>query len=291
MKKSMAVCTAAALLAAALAGCGAPSGAPSSGEANVPETGAVYSNLSGEASRAAVSAALLDHGMAEERVTTFFSWADDFNGRVTSGDLAADFVPMEGSGVDYSGLTFDLVELPDGDYMPEANCRLTAFLLLGDQISTNGAYDDSDTYLMFDLDAVDTRERFAMSEEERANFAVLFNWVPLEGADSAEGHLEKIQQAWQDREIRINTAEGVSLITVYLHSAFDDARFVGHTGVLLEQEDGLLFMEKYGPTAPFQATRFENRAQLKSYLLARPDLYGGEEELEPIVLENDAVME
>ena len=130
-----------------------------------------------------------------------------------------------------------------------------------------------------------------MSEEDRTNFAALFNWVPLEGADSEEAHLEKIRQAWQDREIRINAAEGVSLITVYLHSSFDDARFVGHTGVLLEEEDGLLFVEKYGPAAPFQATRFEDRAQLKAYLLARPDLYGEEEELAPIVLENGAVME
>ena len=291
MKKSMAVCTAAALLTAALAGCGAPAGTPSSGETGAPEGGVVYSNLAGEGPCAEVSGALLDHGITEERATAFLSWVEDFNGRVTSDNLAADFVPMEGSGTDYSDLTFDLVELPDGDYMPEANCRLTAFLLLGDQISTNGAYDDSDTYLMFDLDAVDTQERFAMSEEDRTNFAALFNWVPLEGADSEEAHLEKIRQAWQDREIRINAAEGVSLITVYLHFSFDDARFVGHTGVLLEEEDGLLFVEKYGPAAPFQATRFEDRAQLKAYLLARPDLYGEEEELAPIVLENGAVME
>ena len=59
-------------------------------------------------------------------------------------------------------------------------------------------------------------------------------------------------------------------------------RFVGHTGVLMETEDGLLFVEKYGPAGPFQATKFESRNALEHYLLARPDLYGDETELLPI---------
>ena len=71
----------------------------------------------------------------------------------------------------------------------------------------------------------------------------------------------------------------------------DGVRFVGHTGVLMETEDGLLFVEKYGPAGPFQATKFESRNALEHYLLARPDLYGDETELPPIVLENGKMME
>ena len=50
-------------------------------------------------------------------------------------------------------------------------------------------------------------------------------------------------------------------------------------------------MEKYGPAGPFQATKFESRNALEHYLLARPDLYGDETELPPIVLENGKMME
>ena len=75
-------------------------------------------------------------------------------------------------------------------------------------------------------------------------------------------------------------------MTVYAHSVFEDVRFVTHAGVLAETEEGLLFVERYSPEAPFQATRFQNRAQLKEYLLARPDLYGEKKELPPIVMEN-----
>ena len=62
-----------------------------------------------------------------------------------------------------------------------------------------------------------------------------------------------------------------SLISVYLHAPEDQARFVGHTGVLADTKEGLLFVEKYSAMDPFQATYFKDRAELKDYLLARPD--------------------
>ena len=99
----------------------------------------------------------------------------------------------------------------------------------------------------------------------------------------------KIEKTWKDREIQIE-GDGISLISVYLHSPLEDIRFIGHTGVLLETEEGLLFAEKYGPLYPFQAVNFADREELKEYLLGRPDLYGDEIELEPIIMENDKVM-
>ena len=78
---------------------------------------------------------------------------------------------------------------------------------------------------------------------------------------------------------------------MYLHSTFDDVRFVGHTGILVETENGLLFVEKFGPNAPFQATKFQSREELATYLLARPDLYGDQTELPPIVMENGILMD
>lgn len=65
---------------------------------------------------------------------------------------------------------------------------------------------------------------------------------------------------------------------------------MGHTGVLVQMQDGLLFVEKYGPLFPFQATKFQNREALKNYLQNRPDLYGDETELKPIIMENDTFL-
>ena len=283
MKIRLIAWTLAALLAVSLTGCGSSGSSPDQPE-NSPDSAALlYSNLADDASREETAAVLSAQGASSDRVEQFLSRVEDYNSRVSS-PLAEGFVPMETQPVDYSSTVLEIREDEDGVYIPEANCRLTAFLLLGDHIQTAGAPDETDTYLMFDLDAIDTQEDFSMTAEERSAFTTLFNAVPLSGASTLAEHLALIQQAWADRGISV---EGpLSLITVYLHSTFDDVRFVGHAGVLAETDQGLLFVEKYSSESPYQATWFQDRDQLKAYLLSRPDLYGEEEELEPLILEN-----
>lgn len=303
MKKTIAVCLAAILL---LAGCGKAT------EQADKETGIVYSNLLGEASQKEVAEILTSHGISKGQADILMAWAKDFNGRVSAGKLAEGFQPMEETGVSYDGLVVDYkkIEEPEEkdktipekeldrtiddllipeEIAPEANCRLTSYLLMQPWIKTNGKQLEDDTILMFDIEAIDGYAPFYMEEAERSNFISVFNWVPVKGTSTLEEHVEKIGEAWKDREIQIS-GEGISLISVYVHNPFDEVRFVGHTGVLVETEDGLLFVEKYGPALPFQATKFQNREQLKTYLLARPDLYGDETELKPIVMENDTVL-
>lgn len=293
MKKIIAVCLTAALL---LAGCGKAS----EQTAQEPKQEMVYSNLADEASQHEVTACLMEHGVSQGQVQTFLDWVKDFNDRVSEGELTGEFQPMEPTGVSYETLYVEnkgldqapsqtMSETEPEEIAPEANCRLTSYLLMKPWIQTNGTQLEHDTILMFDIEAIDTYAPFHMEEAERSNFISLFHWIPLEGADTLEAHIAKIQQAWQEREIQI-TGDGVSLINVYLHNSFDDTRFVGHTGVLLETSEGLLFVEKYGPAYPFQATKFQNREELKTYLLARPDLYGDETELKPIVMENGRVI-
>ena len=226
------------------------------------------------------------HGVTKEQTDTLLSWVEDFNSRVTAGALAEGFDTVEGTGVSYDGLIIKNKEADDGFIYPEANCRLTSYLLMKHMIQTNGNHQDNDTFLMFDVEAIDTYEPFHLSEEERSDFLSLFSWVSVDGVDTLEGHIERIQNAWKERDIQIG-GESISLITVYLHSSFDHVRFVGHTGVLLETEEGLLFIEKYGPQYPFQVTKFQEREELKRYLLGRADLYGDETELAPLVFEND----
>lgn len=246
----------------------------------------VYSNLADAATQGEVVDLLESHGVTKEQTDTLLSWVEDFNSRVTAGALAEGFDTVEGTGVSYDGLIIKNKEADDGFIYPEANCRLTSYLLMKHMIQTNGNHQDNDTFLMFDVEAIDTYEPFHLSEEERSDFLSLFSWVSVDGVDTLEGHIERIQNAWKERDIQIG-GEGISLITVYLHSSFDHVRFVGHTGVLLETEEGLLFVEKYGPQYPFQVTKFQEREELKRYLLGRADLYGDETELAPLVFEND----
>lgn len=309
----MAVFLTAALL---LVGCSDPS-AKQVDKGQIDEQtaqGIVYSNLADEASQKEVSDILTSHGVSKGQVDMLMVWAKDFNGRVRAGRLSEGFEPMEETGVSYGGLVVENKKLEQPEQndqldlekeldsstddllmpeqlAPEANCRLTSYLLLKDRIKTNGKQLTDDTILMFDIEAIDSYSSFRLDGDKRSNFISLFNWVPVKGTSTLSEHIQKIEAAWKDRAVEIGGKEdGVSLITVYLHLPFDEVRFVGHTGVLLEQEGGLLFVEKYGPALPFQATKLQNREQLKKYLLSRPDLYGDETELEPIIMENDTVL-
>ncbi len=275
MNKRIGLIAAGLLTALVCVGCGA---------GKTDDQAVLYTNLADEASQKETAQWLEKGGVSREQTQTLMAWADDFNGRVTSGTLAQGFQKMEKT--DYSGLVVENREAPDGEIEPEANCRLTSYLLMKNRIQTNEKREEGDTILIFDEEAIE--QKFHLSEEEQKQYVSLFSWVPVQGAETLEEQQQCIQAAWKDREIQID--DGVSLITVYLHLPFDDVRFVGHTGVLAETEDGLLFVEKYGPQLPFQATKFHDRAELKAYLLSRNDLYGDETELPPIVMENDRVM-
>lgn len=289
MKKKFAIAGTMLLTALLCIGCGS---APDGQKPETPEAGnqqLEYSNLVDSESQKEVKELLEKHGVTAEQTDTLMVWADDFNSRVTSQPLPEGFQKTDEKGVDYKGLIISNKEAEDGWIYPEANCRLTSYLLMKNFISTNGKSADDDTFLMFDAEAIDTYEPFKLSEEERSGFMSLFSWVPVKGAETIEAHARLIQKAWQDREVKIG-GEGISLITVYLHSPLEEVRFVGHTGVLIEEGDGLMFVEKYGPLFPFQATKFNDREQLKQYLLGRGDLYGDETELAPIVMENDCLL-
>lgn len=280
MKRMIAFC----MMMFLLVGCGTTQ-IPSE-QATTQKNNVVYTNLMDTTSQKEVTELLENHGITKEQTETLIAWADDFNKRVTSEPLPSGFQPMQEDGVKYDGLVIKYKELSDGNIVPEANCRLTSYLLMQNMIQTNQKQIDNDTFLMFDIEAIDMYEQFHLPKEKRDDFISLFNWVSVDGTNTLEEHKEKIQQAWKDREIQIQ-GDGISLISVYLHSAFDAVRFIGHTGVLLETNDGLVFVEKYGPLFPFQATKFQNREQVKAYLLHRTDLYGDTTELAPIIMEND----
>lgn len=279
MKKYLSMLSAGLLTAFLCVGC-------SSGPAGDTTEKPVYSNLVDTSTQNEITERLESCGVSKEQTDTFISWVDDFNARVTSGLLQEGFQEMGETGANYSGLIIENKKAEDGFIYPEANCRLTSYLLMKNLIQTNGNHTHNDAFLIFDVEAIDTYAPFSLGEEERNRFISLFSWVPVDGADTLEAHIERIQDAWKEREIKIE-GDGISLITVYLHLPFDEVRFIGHTGVLLETEYGLIFVEKYGPQLPFQATKFHDREKLKEYLLGRADLYGDKSELPPIVMEND----
>lgn len=273
-KKLIALLSACTILLLSLVGCTNKSA----------DSKVMYSNMQDNKTREEVFSEIRNHSVSDKQINKLNEWMNDFNSYVKDDQLSSGFKNMDGDLVDYS--TLELKDIPP--YF--VNCRLTSFMIMKNALTTNEKPDNSDTYLMMDLDAIDADKQISMTSKEKLNYTTLFNWVPLRDAKTLDQHTEKITAALKDRDIYLDESKGLSLINVYVHSTFDNARFVGHTGVLMDTDNGLLFVEKYGPDTPFQATKFNNRDELKKYLLARPDLYGEKEELAPIITENNKVI-
>lgn len=71
--------------------------------------------------------------------------------------------------MDYSSILMD--DSADAySYLQASNCRLTAFNLIKNQLTTAGTGNDTDLWLMFDIEAIDTMPEYQLTKEERADF-------------------------------------------------------------------------------------------------------------------------
>ena len=102
-------------------------------------------------------------------------------------------------------------------------------------------------------------------------------------------HIKKQKKAWKQNEVKISGTKA-SLITVVFHSSFgenENELFIGHAGVLVPTKDKkLLFVEKLSFSLPYQVLKFDNRKQLKNYLMGMYDTSWGQEEAKPFIMEN-----
>jgi len=243
----------------------------------------LYSNLAEEAVLSEAVEALQAHGL--DNAPLWGEWAADFNNAAANARLTASWsseIPQP-----------DVPACMDGweaahDFS-DANCRMTAFLLLQDALRMEGAVPEYDgTYLMFDLDAIETVPRYAPLLEQKSRFAALFGEEDVHGLAP-----EEIAEAYGSRWQRLGCAldlPGVSLISVVIHDPYDQVVFVGHTGILLEQEGELLFLEKIAFEQPYQATRCADLEQLAALLRSRPEYWGNGSEQGPFLYRNEVLL-
>ena len=246
-----------------------------------------YSNLIDISTQDDVAKILIDFGIPRKNVDNFFMFVNDFNNRTNNpASFKNGFNPIEKSLVDYSDI---VVEQRD---LYEMNSRLSSFTLIKDFVRVSKKVNTLDTFLMFDIDAIDKVEKFNIFNKNKNEFLGLFSSVDVSGMQTLDEHISAINNTIKNNGVVINLPNGVHLINVYLHSTFDNLRFVGHSGILIDDKDNdkLIFIEKFGPQYPFQVTKFNTINELKNYLLTRKDFYGEENELDPIIFDNNELL-
>lgn len=252
----------------------------------------LYSNLVDDSVKEEVKERLLKAGIPQEDVELFINWVNEYNGQLEEIDLLQkEFALSEGSQITYDDVYLRLDENKDEYYTRmDTNCRLTAALLMKDLIKVGDYNQEPDNYLMFDMESIDNDKKYETIKEQRQKFVTLYNPVEVPDNTNMAEHIEKIQEAWKERGITFDEETNASLVTLFLHDPYEHKRFVGHVGVLVEDEEGLMFVEKYGSVSPYQVTKLDSEDELVEYLLNRADLVGDELEGKPIVMKNNQIL-
>lgn len=219
-----------------------------------------------------------------ENTEEFTKWAEDF--AATSGKKAKLSRGWH-SPDKLKGYLYSCAEFWEKTHnYSDANCRITAMLLTGDLIKVGKKSKNySGTYLMMDLDAIENAKRYSLIKKKENEFTTLFGEmkIPKGGISRA------LPDKWKTYDIHFDS-EKLSLISVVIKDPLSDSAFVGHTGVLINKGDYLLFLEKLAFEQPYQATKLKNTKQLIKMLSSRSE-YSAEDGDEPsVICQNDKVI-
>lgn len=234
-----------------------------------------YSNLVGERVQNEVEKVLLSADISEKHVENLLLWINDFNECMKdceSYELVDEFVTREIPVVDYgeyppmSTMWFKTNHRDYGDIL----CRIAAFELMQETLSVGNSiarekwecYQDTQ-WLYSDWDAISGNPLIQYDDNDQSKYFTLFNPVMITPDCSADEMYSAISGEWKNREISFADSRA-SLITIWIQ--YENQTAAAHAGVLVESDEGLLFIEKTNPQAPWQATKFFSTDQVKKYM-------------------------
>lgn len=285
MKKKLTLMLAVLMLVVSTVACG------QNGKKEIP-VGTV-SHLVGEQSQEILDAYMNSAGISEERRKVFFDHVRQFNEAVNSSVLYDSFTQA-----DPLTQAYDAYDYQDqwAEKYPEFNgynCRITAMGLLGDKISTDINAETRDNELFLDKESLEADNSVFVGKNDETKFCQLFSMIPTDNTKDVSVHAENIRKDWEERGISFETGDKLSLITVWFHDKWSEEEnelTVGHTGVLINCKDRVLFVEKIAFQEPYQVSCFGSKEDLVKYLTDKYNVSWDQETASPFVMENDVLI-
>jgi possible membrane associated protein len=236
-----------------------------------------------------VEGALKRAGLKEEKIQSFFSAVDEYNNAVGKENLVQKMTTID------SGFpSFDSDKLVDhwldkGGYVGR-NCRITSFSLMGDFIKVGNPVPGDTTMLFSDFDAISAKQIF--SGEEKKNYDTLFSYIDVEDTHDTSVLAEEIIKSWKEKEISFDN-EKMHMVSVFM--TMDDGlnkvqEFIGHVGVLVEDGDKFLFIEKLAFELPYQVEEFSDLQEVNDYLMGYYDKDADGLTAKPLIFMDGEVM-
>ena len=241
----------------------------------------LFSNMSDDESIKEVQAVLNSH-LENKNAEAFIRGVIDYNETIEKNGLTKGF---EKEPPEYDEQKIDeLWKSKKGNFIG-TNCRINVFMLLKDNIEIKKAPIDDDLLFM-DNEAISIGKIFDDNDTER--FKQLFSRVKTENTKDILIHAQKMKEHFAN----IGFDKNAKMLSVVLHDNLDgDFLFIGHTGVLLENNNTFLFVEKLSFSEPFQAVKFTRKEDCYNYLFLKYKHYQDETTAKPFIMENNELIE
>ena len=248
-----------------------------------------YSNLVDQESRDRVTTALKNAGLKDEKIKAFFAAVDEYNNAVGKDKLVQKMTTIDKA---FPSLDTDkLVDawLDKGGYVGR-NCRITAYSLMGDFITVGNQTPGDTTMLFSDFDAISAKNIF--TGEDKKKFDTLFSYIDVSNTKDSKVLAEEIQKSWKEKEISFHN-DKMHMISVFM--TMDDGlnkvqEFIGHVGVLVQDGDKYLFIEKLAFELPYQVDEFSSLQEVNDYLMGYYDKDADGLTAKPVIFKDGEMM-
>lgn len=244
----------------------------------------MYTNLSSDETKNELKNALLDKGLNEGDVDSFMSNLDSYNESADTSELASSFTKYSDD-VAYNN-SMDKFTEKNPDFLG-INCRITTFSLMKNSMDVNKELEDKSSVLDFDKKAIS--DKSLLSEDEMKKFITYY--APINVKDEKANYEDLITKEFSERGIKFNN-DKIKVISVYLNSKDEidgNILFIGHTGLMYENQGKFYFLEKLSFQEPYQLLKFNSKKEIHDYLMKKYNQDMGEGTHEAIITENDKI--
>lgn len=244
----------------------------------------MYTNLSSDETKGELKNALLDKGLNEGDVDSFMSNLNTYNESADTSELASSFTKYSDD-VAYNN-SMDKFTEKNPDFLG-INCRITTFSLMKNSMDISKELEDKSSVLDFDKKAIS--DKSLLSEAEMKKFITYY--APINVKDEKANYEDLITKEYSERGIKFNN-DKVKVVSVYLNSKDEidgNILFIGHTGLMYENQGKFYFLEKLSFQEPYQLLKFNSKKEIYDYLMKKYNQDMGEGTHEAIITENDKV--
>lgn len=157
----------------------------------------------------------------------------------------------------------------------DLNCRISAFMLMKDMISSESFTKKHDPTIEKEIQRISTVFKDNFTDKNATTFRSLFTPIELDIYDFKKPNvydetLKTLKDIWKKENLIFKNSTP-SLIQAVLIEPNDTKVLAtpGHAGLLVEDSNILYFIEKKNPCFPYQVSRFQNYNDLNQYILTQ----------------------